>query len=144
MTEIELGYGRDSFTFAYDDEHFRVLAPDATGKAPLSDAEVGAALDDPIESPPLEDLLAPGESVLIIVSDATRATASAQIVHLLVRRLVQLGIAAHDLAVIFATGIHRAVTQQERGELLTSFIVQRIKILDHDAYDLTSMVRLGE
>src|SRR5258708_12443984 len=101
MTEIELGYGSTALNFAYDAEHFRVLTSTVGGEGPLSDVEVGAALDDPIESAPLEELIAPGDSVLIVVSDATRATASAQIVNLLVRRLVQFGIAPHDLAIIF-------------------------------------------
>jgi nickel-dependent lactate racemase len=73
--------------------------------------------------------------VLIVVSDATRPTASAQIVNLLVRRLVQIGVSPAQVAVIFATGIHRPVTEQEQLELLTPFIVQRVQVLQHDAYD---------
>lgn len=144
MTEIELGYGRGSIRFSYDEQRFRVLAAPIAAEQPLSDADIGAALEAVIESPPLEELLLSGESVLIVVSDATRATASAQIVNLLVRRLIQFGIAAGDIAVIFATGIHRHVTQNEKAQLLTAFIVQRIKILEHDAYDPELLLRLGE
>ena len=62
----------------------------------------------------LEDLFSPGDSVLIVVSDATRATASAQILNLLVRRLIQNGVSPADLAIIFATGIHRPVTPEKK------------------------------
>jgi nickel-dependent lactate racemase len=48
-----------------------------------------------------------------------------------------------DLAIIFATGIHRPVTPEEKSELLTPFIVQRIKTINHDAYDSAQMVSLG-
>ena len=41
------------------------------------------------------------------------------------------------------TGIHRPVTQQEKIELLTLFIVQRARILDHDAYDPNKLSSLG-
>jgi nickel-dependent lactate racemase len=81
--------------------------------------------------------------VLIVVSDATRATASGQVVNLLVRRLVQLGVAPHDLRVIFATGIHRPVTVEEKRELLTPFVLQRIRTLDHNADDASAHVELG-
>jgi nickel-dependent lactate racemase len=101
-------------------------------------------IDNPIDSPPLEDILSPGESVLIVVSDATRQTASAQVVNLLTRRLVSLGVAASDLRVIFATGIHRPVTAAEKKELLTPFITQRVVTLDHDAGDEGRLVNLGE
>jgi nickel-dependent lactate racemase len=109
----------------------------------LTDVEIGDALSAPIQSPPIEDLFSPGESVLIVVSDATRATASAQILNLLVRRLIQNGVAPTDLAIIFATGIHRPVTPDEKIELLTPFIAQRVRTIDHVAYDSAQMVLLG-
>src|SRR4029079_18901370 len=83
------------------------------------------------------------DSVLIVVSDATRATASAQVVNLLVRRLVQTGVSPSRMAVIFATGIHRPVTEKEKVELLTPFILQRQKIIQHDAYDQSRLSTLG-
>jgi nickel-dependent lactate racemase len=144
MSEVKLGYGRESFPLIYDEARFRVLEAEAQGGLPLTDVEIGAAIDATIGSPPLEEIVSAGESVLIVVSDATRATASAQVVNLLVRRLIELGVAPGDVRIIFATGIHRAVTLEEKRELLTPFIVQRIKVLDHDAYDSSSMIRLGK
>src|SRR6185436_11079709 len=142
MPTIELGYGRESIGFAYNDDRFEVLAL-AQSTTPLSDAEIGAAIDKPIGSPPLEDLIQAGDGVLIVVSDATRATGSAQIVNLLVRRLIQNGIQPSEIAIIFATGIHRAVRPEEKAELLTPFIAQRIRTIDHDAYDATQLVQIG-
>jgi nickel-dependent lactate racemase len=142
MPTIQLGYGHDSIDFEYDPARFEVLTThrDST---PLSDPEIGAALDDPIESPPLEELIEPGDSVLIVASDATRATGSAQVVNLMVRRLIQNGIAPADIAIIFATGIHRAVREEEKAELLTPFIAQRIRTIDHDAYDAANLIEIG-
>ncbi|HKC62612.1 MAG TPA: nickel-dependent lactate racemase, partial [Pyrinomonadaceae bacterium] len=48
-----------------------------------------------------------------------------------------------DINIIFATGIHRSVTMEEKRELLTPFIVQRIRTLDHNASDSSSMIQLG-
>jgi nickel-dependent lactate racemase len=145
---IELGYGRASLPFSYDEERYRVL--DVTvhdgataAAAPLTDAEIGASFDEPIASPPLDEIISPNESVLIVVSDATRATASAQVIHLLVRRLVATGSSPRDISIIFATGIHRRVTREERGELLSPFIVQRIKTFNHDAADESKLLSFG-
>lgn len=143
MPTIELGYGRSTIKFDYDAERFDVLAPNDTSSSPLSDVEIGAALDAPIDSSPLEELITAGDSVLIVVSDATRATGSAQIVNLLVRRLIQNGIQPGDMAIIFATGIHRAVRAEEKTELLTPFIAQRIRTIDHDAYDSAQLTEMG-
>ena len=143
LPTIELGYGHGSIQFNYDSACFDILAPQVPPAQPLSDSEIGAALDAPIDSSPLEDLIAPGHTVLIVASDATRATGGAQIINLLVRRLIQNGIQPSDIAIIFATGIHRAVRPDEKIELLTPFIAQRIRTIDHDAYDLSHLVQLG-
>jgi nickel-dependent lactate racemase len=82
--------------------------------------------------------------VLVVVSDATRATGSAQVVNLLVRRLIALGVAPYDLRVIFATGIHRPVTREEKAELLTPFIVQRVRTLAHDPDEASQHTSFGE
>lgn len=143
MTEMQLGYGRGSLSLTMDANRYRVLAGNSRDEKPLTDVEIGEALSAPIQSPPLEDLFSSGDSVLLVVSDATRATASAQVVNLLVRRLIQVGISPADLSIIFATGIHRRVTAEEKIELLTPFIAQRVKTIDHDSHDSSTMVFLG-
>jgi nickel-dependent lactate racemase len=143
MPTITLGYGQERIEFAYDAARFDILAPESSTAHPLSDAEINHALDAPIDSPSLEESITPNDTVLIVVSDATRATGSAQIVNLLVRRLIQNGIAPGEIAIIFATGIHRAVRPEEKTRLLTSFIAQRIPTLDHDANDPSQLIQLG-
>lgn len=143
MPIIDLAYGHTTVSFKYDPAKFEVLLPDERVAPPLSDAEIGHALDHPIESQTLEEIVDSDDTVLIVVSDATRATGSAQIINLLVRRLIQTGVLPHNLAIIFANGIHRAVTQEEKIELLTPFIAQRIRTLNHDAYDPAQLVKVG-
>ncbi|HZE63174.1 MAG TPA: nickel-dependent lactate racemase [Pyrinomonadaceae bacterium] len=143
MSEIQLGYGRGTQTFNFDDARFQVLETNPADERRLSDVEIGAAFSNTIESPPIDDLFSAGDAILIVVSDATRATGSAQIINLLVRRLIQSGVAPPDIVVIFATGIHRRVTDAERVELLTPFIAQRVRTLHHDAYDSEALVSLG-
>jgi nickel-dependent lactate racemase len=143
MQQIDLPYGDHFLSLEYDPRQFILLNQPFSEPAPLNDVQIGDALDSPIASRPLAELLNQGQSVLIVVSDATRATGSAQIINLLVRRLIENGIAPQDIAIIFATGIHRAVTPEERRELLTPFIVQRIRIFDHDAADVNQLANYG-
>ena len=142
MAHLELKYGDTAFPFEYDPSRFEVLSASEPG-SPLTDVELNEKLDHPIDSAPLEDLIAHGESVLIVVPDATRVTAAGQVVNLLVRRLIANGTAAHDIRIIFATGIHRKVTDAEKQTILTPFIAQRIKTLDHDPRDLMQVVNLA-
>jgi len=80
----------------------------------LSDVEIAQRSMLPLTRHHSIDLIAPGDSVLIVASDATRATGSAQVINLLVRRLIQTAFRLETLRVIFATGIHRAVRPEER------------------------------
>jgi nickel-dependent lactate racemase len=143
MTDISLGYGNSALPMSFDESRFSVLAGDVSHLAPLSDLQISAAFDSPVDSPPLEEIVSGGETVLIVVPDATRATASSQIVNLLVRRLIAAGIQPFNIRIIFATGLHRAVTPAEKEKILGSFIHQRIKTLDHHPRDLMQIVKLG-
>ena len=143
MAQIKLGYGKLEVELAFDDNHFEVLGGE-TPNCALSDAEIGARLDDPIDSPTLEEIVASDETILIVVPDATRRAAAGQIVNLLVRRLIANGTNPSNITIIFATGIHRAVTEREKSEILTPFIAQRIKTINHNAKDLATIRRFGE
>lgn len=143
MTDISLKYGKDFFNFAYDESRFVVIDKSSEEHTPMSDHEVIEAIDSPIASPKFDEIINAGESVLIVSPDATRATASGQIINLLVRRLIEIGVMPYDIRIIFATGIHRAVTDEEKQELLTPFIVQRIKTINHNSRDLMQIVNLG-
>lgn len=143
MPEINLGYGKSLINFRFDENRFDILVKNEIRPA-LTDVEIGAKLDNPIDSKTIEEIVQPNETVLIVVPDATRQTASGQVVNLLVRRLIANGTMPFDIRIIFATGIHRRVAEAEKQTILTAFIAQRIKTLDHNARDLAQIVRLGE
>lgn len=135
MRKIELKYGKTRIRLDYDEKRFEILG-NKKPVAPFSDAQIGNKFDNPIGSKPIEEIVRQGETVLIVVPDATRATASGQIVNLLVRRLIANGTTPFDINIIFATGIHRRVTEAEKQELLTPFIARRVKTLNHNPQDL--------
>lgn len=143
MPTINLTCGKSEINFTFDENQFQVLGKSEKQPA-LTDVEIGERLDNPIDSARIEEIVQPNESILIVVPDATRRTASGQIVNLIVRRLIANGTMPFDIRIIFATGIHRRVTEAEKQTILTPFIAQRVKTLDHNPRDLAQIVRLGE
>ncbi len=135
-------YGKQKIAFNFDENLFDILGKNEPENA-LTDVEIGTAFDNPFDSKTLEEIINPSETVLIVVPDATRASASGQIVNLLVRRLIANGTMPFDIRIIFATGIHRQPTEAEKKEILTPFIYQRIKHLEHNPRDLVQLVKLG-
>ena len=145
MSQINLAYGRGSVALEHDEAIFSVLiAPGFEDGHPLSDVEIGQELDSPISSPALANIVSSGDSVLIVVSDTTRESGAPQIINLLVRRVIEQGVAPSDIRIIFATGIHRPTTADEKRALLTPFIAQRIQTLDHDANDASMLIDVGQ
>ncbi|MGB7070004.1 MAG: nickel-dependent lactate racemase [Pyrinomonadaceae bacterium] len=143
MQEIQLKYGQTAIPFTFNANRFKILG-EPEGNPPLSDVQIGERLDNPIDSETIENIVHPGQRVLFVVSDATRQTACGQIINLLVRRLIANGTAPYEISAIFATGIHRAVTEAEKKAILTPFITQRIKTLEHGPRDLMRIMHLGE
>jgi len=143
MTTINLRYGNSQIPFDYEENRFTILGNSEKSLA-LTDAEIGERFDNPVDSKTIDEIIQPNETVLIVVPDATRQTASGQIVNLLVRRLIAGGTMPFEISIIFATGIHRRVTDEEKRELLTTFIAQRIKTLDHIPRDLAQIINFGE
>jgi len=143
MPSIPLKYGRTTVPFEYDASRIEILGH-PENHSPLTDIQLGEKLDAPIGARTIEEIVEPGETVLIVVPDATRQTACGQVINLLVRRLIANGTNAFDISIIFATGIHRPVTKAEKQAILTPFIAQRIKTLNHGPRDLMQIINLGE
>jgi len=98
-------------------------------------ATVRAALDDPIGSAPLSDLLAAGrpESVAITISDITRPVPNTVFLPVLLDILNAAGIDDSQIVIIIGTGMHRPSTGAERAHLVGADIPGRTEVIDHRA-----------
>ncbi|MDY0270076.1 nickel-dependent lactate racemase [Trichloromonas sp.] len=140
MTKISLKYGTETLTC--DLPGARVLRPAAIAP-PLPPTElVAAALDAPISSPPLAEIVRPGEKVVIVTSDITRYTGSEHYLPVLVERLNDCGVPDKDIAIVIALGIHRKQTTAEHRKILGT-LFGRIAVFDHEADDPAQLVDLG-
>jgi nickel-dependent lactate racemase len=143
MKNIDLPFGSNGVSFEFDKTQFEIIGKPLVSKS-LTDLELGLRFDKPIDSARLEEAVKPGETVLIAVPDGTRNAGVGQIVNLLVRRLIANGTMPFEISILFATGLHRQVTDKERADILTPFIAQRVSSHDHNPNDLMSLLRIGE
>lgn len=101
------------------------------------------ALENPIGSPPLSEIVSRGDRVAIVASDITRSTASDVFLPILVEELNAAGIPDRDIAIVIALGIHRPQTEGEHRSLLGDALYERIRPIDHDARDRAGLVSYG-
>ncbi len=101
------------------------------------------ALGNPIGRPPLHEIVHPGERVAIVVNDITRLTRTDLMLPPIVDTLNAAGVPDRDMFIIFALGIHRLQTDEERRLIVGDEIYSRIRCFDHVATDDRGLVEIG-
>ncbi|MHA1570793.1 MAG: nickel-dependent lactate racemase [Alphaproteobacteria bacterium] len=107
-------------------------------------AEVAAALANPMGSPSLEALARDAKSACILICDITRPVPNGTILPVLVRGLIDAGMAPSEITVLVATGLHRPNEGAELAELVGDpWVMETVDVVNHFALDDAAHVDLG-
>ncbi|RAK12745.1 nickel-dependent lactate racemase [Halanaerobium saccharolyticum] len=144
---MKLKYGRENLEFEI--ESSRVLdvlkANEKEGlKNPL--AEVESALEDPIGTAPLAELLAAREinELVIIVNDVTRYTPYNYLLPPLLKTISEAGIKNEQVTFIVATGVHSPHSDEQNREIFGEEIDDNYNFIHHDCdQDLVDLGQLS-
>jgi len=113
---------------------------------PVSDLAqaVSQALESPLGSRRLRDLVQPNDRVAVIISDATRPSPSRFFLDGIVRELKGADTSLQNVTIVIATGIHRPSTPGELVTMLGEEHLARFKVVNHDCRDSSGLLCLGE
>ena len=145
MKEYRLKYGKGEQSITLDESKVLQII-DAEPGAKITDLKQAVldAIRNPVGSAPLKEVVKAGDKVVILVSDITRAwTKTSQYLPIVVEELNNNGVPDEDISVIVAAGTHRANTDEEKKIILGEDLFRRLKVYDHDAYDMDKNVYLG-
>ncbi|AZR71968.1 hypothetical protein BBF96_00240 [Anoxybacter fermentans] len=92
---------------------------------------VWEALQNPIGTNKLDQEVKPGDKILILSDDNTRATPVDKILKVLLPYLHELGIKKEDIIILMAVGTHRPMNQRELVAKLGQRIVDEYKVVNH-------------
>ena len=106
-------------------------------------AAVAKAIATPINSPPLRDLAAPGDTVCIAFTDITRASPDHLLVPPVLSELEMAGVRDEDITLLCGIGMHRPSTPDEKVTKLGQAIVDRYRVIDNEPQNPESLVDLG-
>ena len=137
MTKIKVPYGTTyQEAVIADDIPMQVIDPECADVTTKVEALIEQALDNPIGSPKLEDLVRQSVDkdgkILIIVNDPTRPGPNKEMVHALLGRLKSAKIQDSQIEFIIATGSHRAPTDEEIDTLVGKDIHAKYQVFIHD------------
>jgi nickel-dependent lactate racemase len=105
--------------------------------------EICRALQEPIGSPPLRELVNAGDRVVVVGDDGTRLTPTERIVPLLLDELNAGGVPDADITLVIATGTHRPMTPEEMATKYGPRVTDRVRVTNHDCLDEGSLVSCG-
>jgi lactate racemase len=141
--KVALAYGAGKLTVELPPVEVVVIEPkDQPGLADEK-AAVFAALDRPINEPPLSNWLRKDSRICIVFTDITRATPNQRLIPWLLEYLHQHGGQREQITLLNSTGTHRPNTRAELAGLLTAEVVSRYRVVNHDCEDAATLVQLG-
>ena len=139
---IEVGFGSGTQSVEVPDGNLMgVLAPNRVDCDLTGVDEVIRALENPIGTPRLRDIVRPGERIAVVTSDITRPFPTYAVMPALLDELYAAGVDPADVTLVFALGSHRFHTEEERRHLAGERAWREIRCIDGDP---SSCVHVGK
>ncbi|HWR61502.1 MAG TPA: nickel-dependent lactate racemase [Clostridia bacterium] len=144
MAKISVPYGKTvQEAFISDDIELQVIDVDVPKMTTPVEQLLKEAMDNPIGSDRVENLVKKDDSIVIVVNDHTRPGPNQAIVRELVTRLTGAGVPDRNIRFIIATGSHRASTDAEVANIIGAEYKEKHQVIMHDCTDKENMAYLG-
>lgn len=101
------------------------------------------ALDNPIGSPRIEDMVKPGNKICIISDDITRPTPVYLVLEELIPRLLKAGVVKSDIIIVVALGSHRRMTREEMVKKLGQKVVDEYTVMNSEFSNPEMLTEVG-
>ena len=137
---IHLQYGHDGLDVDLTGD-VTVLEPRYVEGLPDEHAAFVAAAGRPIGSPPLATIARRGDRVAIVIPDLTRPLPSDRLLPWVLDQLHD--VPAADIVIINGTGSHRANTPAELRAMVGASVLERVRVVNHDAHDPATLAPAG-
>ncbi len=141
---ISLKYGLDKLDLKLAEDKIKgLISPKNIENKELAKI-ISEALENPIGSDKLRDIVSHGETVTLVISDITRSWQNIDLfLPFIIEELQAGGIELKDITVLSAAGSHRNHTEAEKEELLGSRYYGKINFKDHQAKNSEELLFLG-
>jgi len=139
---MNLRYGKEKTGMEINCESvIDVLMPNELEVRTSGVEEVRRALEEPINSKKLSEIVKPGEKIAVITSDITRPMPSKTVLPEVLGELYRAGVQPEDIKVVFALGSHRMHTEDEKKYLVGEEVYNTVECIDSDARDCVHLGR---
>jgi nickel-dependent lactate racemase len=123
-------------------EHSVILEPKNLPGLHDDEEAVLRALRAPIGTPPLREMVQSTDKVAIVISDITRPTPNHKLVPWLLKELSHVPL--EQFVIINGTGTHRDQTREEFVQMLGSWVVDHVRVINHHCHRKDELTKVGE
>jgi nickel-dependent lactate racemase len=138
---IEIAYGRDGLWVDLPGGNVTVVEPSYQPALPDEQSALREALRNPIGTPPVAELVGPQDTVAIVFSDLTRPQPRRRMLPVLLDEIA--AVPPEHVVLINGLGSHRPNTDAELVEMLGREIVDKVRVVQHNAFDHESNEYIG-
>ena len=140
--KLEFGFGNTTQWVDVPDQNLLgVLQQNDVEAGFIPAVELARALEEPIGAPKLREIVRAGEKVVIVTSDISRPLPSYELLPPLLDELYAGGVSPTDITLVFALGVHRRHTLEERRKLAGERAWAEIACIDGDPGDCVQVGR---
>lgn len=137
---FKYGFGKGYKEFSIDEKNILMEVRQNKVEIGLTGVdEVRRAIENPIASKRLSEIVKPGEKAVIVTSDITRPMPSRLVLPVVIEELLKGGLKYEDITVVFALGNHRKQTEEEKKYLAGEEVYSRVRCIDSDQADCVRM-----
>jgi nickel-dependent lactate racemase len=121
----------------------KVAHPNAVQKTDDVEGSVLYAMDNPIGSPRIEQIVRSGHKICVICDDITRATPTPDILGVLLPKLQEAGVPKSDILIVIALGSHRKMTPEEIVQKVGREVFANYRVINSEFRDGDKLVQVG-
>jgi nickel-dependent lactate racemase len=140
--KVALAYGKEGLTVELPDRNVTVVEPQYVPGLTDEAGAIREALRRPIGAPALVDVLRADDTVAITFCDLTRPMPNDRVLPVLLEEIERV-VPRERITLVNGTGTHRANSEAELRQMLGGRIVDRYRIVTHDARDPATLVKVG-
>jgi lactate racemase len=141
---LKLAYGRERLWVDLPDGvDITVIEPRYVVGVTDEEAALAQALEAPLGAAPLRDLVNVGDTVAVVFSDITRPMPNDRVLPPLLDALREAGVREERVTLINGLGTHRPQSEEELVRMLGKDLVDRYRIVQHDAWDDANLVAVA-
>lgn len=143
--KVTIPYGHDTVSFDIPEKNFiGMMDPEFTPALEDLKGAIEYAVDNPIGTKPLGEIVAPGKKIAIIIDDGSRPTPISTILPILLPRLEAAGAKPEDIIIVAALGSHRYMTEAELEERVGSEVYKRYRVINSEFRKPERLVYVGD